>query len=338
VPKFIRLAVTLGLLAAVIYYVGGVREIGRSLAGTQPAWIVLAFLVVTIDRLLMAYKWGLLLRPHKRSVPLLLNCQIYCSAAFMGTFLPATVGADAIRLILLRRIGLDPHIAVASIVAERMIGFIAALVTGIVGAALLHWAGYVPGRLTLFFAAGTLMLGGAALGFVLAMTDTGFRLAIGWLPARILDSRFGEICRRLHGAYSAYRGTPGVLLVFFLLTLLEQLVSITFTWVLARALGLDVSILLIAGIVPLAVLITRMPITIAGIGVVEGALVALLGLGGIQAADAVAVSVLIRLVQILGYVPWWLTLALRERTWLPGASAARAAKQPDACKEVSGSS
>lgn len=113
---------------------------------------------------------------------------------------------------------------------------------------------------------------------------------------------------------------------FFALTLLEQLAPVVFVWLAARALGVEISMWVAAAVVPLATLITRVPISLAGIGVFEGAFMLLLPLGGVAAADAVSMALLDRAVQVVAMAPWWLAMAFGTRSFkLPdGARDARA--------------
>jgi uncharacterized membrane protein YbhN (UPF0104 family) len=97
--------------------------------------------------------------------------------------------------------------------------------------------------------------------------------------------------------------------------LLEQLAPIVFVWLVARTLGVELSMLVAAGVVPLAALITRIPISLAGIGIYEGAFMLLLPLGGVSAADAVTMALLDRVVQILAVAPWWLGAALSSKSF-----------------------
>ena len=80
----LKAIVTLALIAVIVWYVGGVREIGQSLAGVGFGYLALAFAVMTLDRLLMTYKWSILLSSHGVRLTLLRGCQIYCTSMIWG--------------------------------------------------------------------------------------------------------------------------------------------------------------------------------------------------------------------------------------------------------------
>jgi hypothetical protein len=74
-------------------------------------------------------------------------------------------------------------------------------------------------------------------------------------------------------------------------------------WLAARALALDVSLLDCLLLIPPIVMLTMLPISIAGWGVRESAMVVGFGFLGVAAPDALALSVAFGLVQIAVGLP-----------------------------------
>ena len=72
------------------------------------------------------------------------------------------------------------------------------------------------------------------------------------------------------------------------------------------ALGIHLGVLLFVVAVPLSLLIARLPIGLYGLGTFEGAFVFLLSASGLSGADAVAMSLSARILEILAFLPWWL--------------------------------
>ena len=73
------------------------------------------------------------------------------------------------------------------------------------------------------------------------------------------------------------------------------------------------SLLFIAGALPLSLLIARLPLSIDGIGVFEGAFAAILLIAGVPESAAISIALLGRVVQIAAWLPWWLAHSLRAR-------------------------
>jgi uncharacterized protein (TIRG00374 family) len=139
----VRVAISILLVVLLLVYVVDLPQVWRILKGFQPTYLLLAVAAVTLDRALMTYKWTLLLGAQGYRLPLLRGMVIYCAAMLWGSVLPGTVGADAIRAVLVMRRGLRGADAVASIIVERLVGFVAALVLGIAS-----WTPPTTGRST----------------------------------------------------------------------------------------------------------------------------------------------------------------------------------------------
>src|SRR5215212_7483158 len=94
----VRLAVAAGLTAYILWKSHPPAVIA---AARDADWrpIAFAILLVLVDRALMAYRWIVLLRLVNRGAPPPLRdlVRIFFVSTFVGTFLPASVGGDAVR-------------------------------------------------------------------------------------------------------------------------------------------------------------------------------------------------------------------------------------------------
>jgi uncharacterized protein (TIRG00374 family) len=313
----LKLGVTIALVALILWQIGGVAPLVAAFSRVRPEYVLVLIVVVIADRALMALKWLVLLRPHGIEIGFGRTLTIYCVASFWGQVLPMTVGGDVVRLWLTtRQTGRFDTIA-ASIAMERLLGFVAALLATLVGLIIVGEIIRVDAELgTLWWAALAVVAAGIA-AFWLSLSQRLFDAIYDAIPERLANTKLVRRVRELHRTYLSYRTHGSALRRFFYLTLLEQLMPIVFVWLVARALGIELSMLVAAGVVPLAALITRVPISLAGIGVYEGAFMLLLPLGGVSAADAVTMALLDRVVQILAVAPWWLGAALSSRKFTP---------------------
>jgi uncharacterized protein (TIRG00374 family) len=302
----IRIAISILLVILLLVYVVDVPQVGRILRGFRPEYLLLAVAAVTLDRALMTYKWTLLLREQGYHLPLLRGMVIYCAAMLWGSILPGTVGADAIRAVLVTRRGISGTDAVASIIVERLVGFIAALVLGIVSLVILRASGVLDTRYDRAFLLAAAVLA-TALAFIwlsLSASLTGRAMAI--LPAR---ARGSTLMLRLDAMADAYRslGTArSTIGAFAGLTLLEQMFAVVLPWILAMGLGVPVNALILLGVLPLTMLISRLPISVDGLGVFEAVFVGLLSLARVPAEASLAIAISGRVIQLLCFLPWWL--------------------------------
>lgn len=310
----LRAIVAAGLLTLVVRRFGGQEALATGLATIPLAALAGAFLVDTADRVLMAWKWNLLLRARGPGLPLLRATRIYCSAAVWGMFLPATVGADGIRAASAVRSGLRTEPVLASILVERGVGFLASLVLGLLGLLAVSWLGELPEELRAAWWLGGLLLLGGAAALAGSFSERLYRLAHDRLLRRFRENPIARRLRALHESYRGYRDHGGLLATFFGLSMLEQLAPAAAVACLAAGLGVSVSPLYLAGAVALAFLVARVPVSLGGIGVLEGALVLLLTLGGVPDGPALVVTVLARVVEVASWLPWWLATVLDRRS------------------------
>jgi glycosyltransferase 2 family protein len=316
--KFLlKLVITCVLVVLIIWYLGGLEETIAVISQADLRYLLAGVLVLTLDRILMTYKWSLLLQSRGLQLPLMRGTKIYCASMIWGMFLPSTVGSDAIRAFMTCRGGLDSSNVITSIVVERMIGFISALLLGLIGLFILDQTGQLDPRFQPVWWMGGVMLGGAILIFGISLSHSLFDFIYEQIPKRLLQNRIAIRLQKLHKTYVAYNANKKILTKFFGLTFGQQLLAVIITWLIARGLGIDVGILFMAGVLPLTLLISRLPVSINGLGVFEGVFILLMSLGGVSAAEAVSIAVTGRLLEIVSFLPWWLAYVIDDGTIRP---------------------
>jgi uncharacterized protein (TIRG00374 family) len=302
----VRIAISILLVVLLLVYVVDLRQVGRILKGFEPAYLLLAVAAVTLDRALMTYKWTLLLGVQGYRLPLLRGMVIYCAAMLWGSVLPGTVGADAIRAVLVMRQGVRGAEAVASIIAERLVGFVAALLLGIVSLLILRSTGVLDATYDAAFYFGAAVLAGTLALIWISLRASLTGNATRLLPARVRESTLVVKLARMAEAYRSLGAARATIVAFGGLTLLEQMFAVALPWVLARGLGVPVNALILLGVFPLAMLISRLPISLDGLGVFEAVFVGLMSLARVPGEASLAIAISGRVIQLLCFLPWWL--------------------------------
>ena len=308
---WLRISITVLACALLLIYVVDVRAVLQTLGRCDPVWALVALGVFTLDRVLMSYKWGLLLTIRGYSVTLTERLMVYCSSMMWGLALPSTVGADGIRIVLVRRFGVRMDDALATILVERGLGFVSALLMAVMSLLLLrfmvpHAAAYD----TLLYIVIASLLAAIVL-LLLSFNSKAVTSVLGLLPPRVAQSSAARLISRLHEAYRSLAFDRRRLALFFALTVAEQfLVAICYCLV-ALALQLKFNAFFLLAAVPLAILISRLPISIDGLGVYEGIFIGVMTLGGMRPDDSLALSLAARVFQIVIWLPWWLLLVAR---------------------------
>lgn len=313
----LRFFVSVILIIVILWIIGGVKGVISLFSNTKPGYILLAFFVSTLDRMLMAFKWAWLLRTKQIYLSFFHSMKIYCASMIWGMFLPSTMGADAVRAISTSRKGYNFNEVLTSIVIERMIGFLSALCLGIIGILIIFKQSDIGPKIVRILWVACGLFSAALFGFALSLSQSVYNTVHDRIFHKFENIRIFKKIREFHASYQKYRYYKLRLFVFFLMTFIEQLMPILFNWLLAKSLHIEVGLIFMAGALPLSILIARLPISIDGFGVFEGAFIFLLSFAGCSAAQAVSIAFAGRIVQTLSWIPWWGADVLSKRSIYP---------------------
>lgn len=309
---WLRISLSIALVVLLFTYVVDAREVGRILQRFDAAWLLIAIAVVTADRILMTFKWTLLLRAQGYRLPLLQGVTIYCTSMVWGLALPTTVGADAIRAVMVTKRGFNGTDVVTSIVIERMVGFVLALALGLVSLAILRSVGVLDARFDRALYLGIAMPIAVTALLVAALNEKLVGKVVARMPQGVRESKVMQHLARFAAAYRSLGKSRSAIAQFSFLTVLEQVFSVMFPWTLAMGLGVPVNLLLLLGVLPISTLLSRLPISFDGLGVFEAVFVGLLVLAGIDAAAALAIAISGRIIQLFAFLPWWIAHVARS--------------------------
>lgn len=292
-----RIALSIGLLLLVLFFVD-LGEMLERMRAVDP-WLFVALLaLLTADRFLMAFKWLLLVRVQDLRLTFPQALRAYYISSFAGMFLPMTVGADVVRAMAVRRAGSTPKI-LATIALERGLGAISQILLAALSMSMIVVLGLEMGVSNLHL---VLMV---ALLLVILLVSLPFSFWLAERVARALEGR-GSLARKaaeLAEAYAESRHHRGVIWTFLLLTVIEGFFPIAWYWVAALALGLHLPFILFVATIPIVFMVARLPVSVGGMGVLEGSFVILAGLLGISTDDAFSIVILCRLAELLALLP-----------------------------------
>ena len=311
---WVRIGVSSCLLAVLFYSVdfGQVSTVARE---SQIGFVFLALLMSMADRVMMAYKWNVLLQVKRIHVPLHDVVGTYLISTFLGLFLPATVGGDAIRAVAFAKRGYRTDDVLSSILVERIWGAAALLVmtVGSIGlayqvldASVLEATRGAVVALGLFCAVLAvlilLMVSPVLSRIVLRVID---RLET-YPPIRTLAGK----CRGVYLSYRAYNASVMTLGWFLLLSIIENVFPVLLCYCTALALHVPVPLLYLFILVPIILLLGRLPISFDGAGIHEGLFVVFFTLVGIGPVDALLVGLVSHAIGIIAVLPGGVLFAL----------------------------
>ena len=263
----------------------------------------------------MAYRWlTLLLAARSGSAGRRLSTvmRIFFVSTFVGTFLPASVGGDAVRAYGLSKEGVGGVDAVASVLMDRLLGVVSILIVAVAGAVL---ARDLIDIRALFPALALLTLalrGGACRR--LQPTRGGRGCSDCWRSCRADERPASGWSPRFSGTPTYHVPMANVLLC----SIAVQVLRVLQTYCLGLALGLAVPLGVYFALVPIILLIVLMPITINGIGTTQAGFVWLFGRAGVASAPAFALSVLFLAIAVVGNLPGGLLYLYRKGSEFAG--------------------
>ena len=299
-----RAAVAAGLTGYILWK-SHPREVLVALAGADWRFIAIAVLLVLVDRALMAYRWVVLLciiDPAERP-PFIEVIRIFFVSTFVGTFLPASIGGDAVRAYSMSQLRVRGSDAVASVFIDRMLGVASILVMAAVGLML---ARDLAGNFAIL-----LSLAAAAVACVVTLAVVFSEGAARTLSALLVPmpaalrhagDRVIESIRR----YAAHHGRLANVLAG---SIAVQILRIVQAYFLGLGLAISLPLPTYFAFIPLILLVMMLPVTFNGIGTSQYAFFWFFGRAGVPAASAFTLSVLFVALGAVGNLPGGLLYA-----------------------------
>ena len=308
VGRLLRLLVAGGLTAYLLVRSDPAAVLSAA-SGADLSYVLLAAALVLVDRALMAWRWVALLCivDRERRPPIGRLMEIFFVSTFIGTFLPASIGGDAVRAYSLSRDTVSGPDALASVFMDRVLGVASLLVLSLVGLLLARDLSGNPAVVA------SLLVTGAVCLFAILMI---FSARVGVLSARILSALPGAALNRASQAIVAsvqrYARFHVVLLNVLTMSVGVQIVRVIQAYCLGRALGIDAGVSAYFAFIPLILIVMLLPVTINGLGTSQAAFVWFFSRIGVAYAPAFALSVLFVGLGIVGNLPGGLIYAFGQ--------------------------
>jgi glycosyltransferase 2 family protein len=292
----LRFAMGVGILCLVLLVVD-VSDVWTVLAGLDPWLVLLAFGFLLSTRLLVGFKWWLLLGGRSAALPYPVVQRAIFLADYQALLFPNTLAVDAMRLVLLRHHPRGMTFMAATILADRVVNVMVAAALALLGMLLLHGLpigvviepavlGIVVGTALALLAAGAALLSQPLFALVMLVLERV--LAHG--PLRRPTMAIAGKARELHSAMSTVLNHPETLRRAIVISVLVVLARVAHVFCLFAAVGTLLGVVPLLAIYPIIMLFILLPISILGIGVQDGAFIFFFGSLGVPASVSLAAS------------------------------------------------
>jgi uncharacterized membrane protein YbhN (UPF0104 family) len=300
-PLALKFLVSAGLIAYLLERIGigEAAQRARGISSTTLA-IVLALCVSYVG--VSTVRWLVVLRALGERPAPMEAARIMFVSAFFNQFLPTSVGGDVMRIWEAYRRGLGLAATVDSVLVERA-AYIAS-VSLVAASGATAWddgslpAGAVLGLWTVFAAA-------LVLCALLAFVDR--------VPARLLPAALAGGASRLAADARLLYAKPAAVATVVVTALLNQALVILAVLAVAQSLDVPLQPIACVALMPAVILVASLPISIAGWGVREYAMVTGFGYAGVPASAALVFSLVVALGHMTASLPGGLFWLARSR-------------------------
>lgn len=271
------------------------------LVGVDAGWLLAAFVVSVGSLLVSALRWRLLLAVQDVHVSIREVIKLQFLGEFFSTVIPGMVGGDLVKAYCVMQKTTQKANVLVSVFVDRLLGICGMVCMAVAMLAALWATGQLEGRLLRYSAPSVAMVSaGAGAALVLLLSPRLRRLfrlqkLYARLPIAAHIAQAGDAVRR-------YRARPAALVQAFLISLLAQVLGSAFVVLLGIALDLDVPWTHYFLHVPLILIISAVPITPGGIGVMEQLYLLYFAAAG-NPSLVLALAVLVRAVTLAGALP-----------------------------------
>ncbi len=260
-----------------------------------------AGLTILLEPLLMAVKWNILLREKGINLGVARLLRIIFSSNFLSVTLPTSLGADALRLLMVKSQQQSLTHAAGSLMADRLLGALAIVTLSLIGVGLV-------GRQTLDSRSLISILAVALVVLVIAGILIS-RLPVRWVPrlrrwaARRAGDRppstalqwllkAADQAEAIHNSLRSFGDHRARLAQVFLLNFSAQGLRVLQIGLLFQAVHHPVPWTEAAAFVPMIVLMAMLPISPFGIGIKENAFFYFFSRAGVPNSVSFSVSVI----------------------------------------------
>ncbi|HIP19855.1 MAG TPA: flippase-like domain-containing protein [Sulfurimonas sp.] len=287
--NIIKLIITIAIFYFLFKSINFV-EFSKIIFNSHGGWIAVALLMQLTSTYLAAYRWFKISQLLVFKEKLSFYVQSYFKGTFFNQVLPSSIGGDAVRIIDLTRKGYEKKDAFYGVFVDRVVGLVGLLVLNLL--ATLIFFGTFDNDFSMLIIFITL---GGITGFA-----TLFHLhRISFLSNYKFLNLFVRLANRLNSLYASRT----LLIKHISISVVVHLFSVLTMYGLSLALGLDLSFQTLLIAVPPVFLLTIVPISLAGWGVREGAMIGIFMLIGADQTKVLAMSILYGLLLILSAVP-----------------------------------
>jgi glycosyltransferase 2 family protein len=310
--KLLLTMIKCGISGVLIYWIllnTNISEVFMSIRFANISLLVMAFSLNFVGCYLSSNRWRILLRAQGVDASIFFLVKSFMVGVFFNNFLPSTIGGDTIRAYDSWRVGKNKAGAAAVIFVDRFLGLFTLMIFAL-GALLISKKinSSIPFLYLWLFLGATGMFVGVWIIFMPSKQVSALISKIR-IPFSI---KLQSILEKIFGAFRVFKGRKDVLIKAFGMSLIVQTNMIIHYYLIAKALDLPVPFYSFFAIIPLAIFIMMIPVSINAIGIRENVFAFFFTTFGVSTHEAVAFAWLAYGILILQGMMGGVVYALRK--------------------------
>ncbi|MEK6657529.1 MAG: lysylphosphatidylglycerol synthase transmembrane domain-containing protein [Nitrospirota bacterium] len=276
------------LLLTMLFYKVDVNKFYNIIKSADIMIFSFALILFFVSQIISIFRWKMLLHTEKVNIHFYNLVGYYFIGMFFNLFMPTIVGGDVVRGYYLYKKSNMGSESVASIFVERLSGFFALMVIGLLS--LIIGYSYIKDKPVIVILLAFITLGFFA--FLLLIANKGVRDRVNNF---IKGGRLEWVRQKLKGiseSIKRYRNRKDVVIRVIILSFIVQIIAISIVYFLSMSLNFNISLAYFFLFIPIVVVISMVPVTLSGLGVREFAFIFLFHKVGLGTTEALSLSLL----------------------------------------------
>ncbi len=287
--NIIKLLITIAILSYLFQQVD-YHTLFTLLLSSHLEWLFIALIMQFISTFIAVFRWFQISKLLIFKETFLFYIHSYFKGSFFNQFLPSSIGGDAIRILDLTHKQYDKKEAFYGVFVDRIVGLVGLLTLNLI-ASLLFFGIFDKDFSLLIIGISSLSI----LGFI-----TLFHLhRFSFFQKYTFLNLFSRLANRLNTLYNSKL----LLLKHIAISVVVHFFSLLTMYSLALSLNLGLSFQTMLIAVPPVFLLTIIPISLAGWGIREGAMLGIFMLVGADQTKVLSMSILYGLLLIVTALP-----------------------------------
>ncbi|WP_051305262.1 lysylphosphatidylglycerol synthase transmembrane domain-containing protein [Desulfogranum mediterraneum] len=288
--KFLSKAIITILLFVLIFRAIDLKATMEAASTITLPTLLAALMLQLGSNAVASLRWSIIMEKLGFSQPFSFYLKSYFKGAFFNQGLPTSIGGDGLRILDAARVARSKEKAIFGVFIDRIIGLGGLLLLNIL--ALLQNFSLLPGQLY----QGLLLLIALSLAGLLSLFFLHRIPQLDRIP-------FSRYLLNLSRRYAEVYSSPGAIALQIGLSVLTHLLAMTAFFLLGNGVGMHYPLQVYLALVPPVILLTILPVSLAGWGIREGAMVGFFLLIGADKATVLSFSILYGLLALVSSLP-----------------------------------